>query len=394
MKNLQLLVILFVLGFLAGCKNHSGEAVPSEPAAHPSAGNRPAQPGLLHIEAEMLRDLKVTTAAVEERPGGEDVGLLGELHVNEDNYAEVGSPVSARIVAVHAVAGQSVTAGQPLVTLQSTDLGRARAQLASAKAKLALAEQALARKRSLAEEKIVSQREVQEAEASASSAEAELQAAQAELRALGVSAGPQDDAEGPQFTLSSPLRGVVLERVAVLGQTADPQRALLRIGNLSTLWLTVQAFERDAVRLKAGLPARIAFPALPGRTFTGKVAVVGQQVDLQSRTIPVRIDVSNPQDLLRPGMSANAWITPGAQAAKLLAIPAASMQRLGEEWVVFLPRARDTFEIRRVGRGRDLAGEIEVLSGLTAGETVVVDGAFLLKAEADKARGEGEEHDH
>jgi cobalt-zinc-cadmium efflux system membrane fusion protein len=93
-------------------------------------------------------------------------------------------------------------------------------------------------------------------------------------------------------------------------------------------------------------------------------------------------------------MSANAWITPGAPAARLLAIPAASMQRLGEEWVVFLPQARDTFEIRRVGRGRDLAGEIEVLSGLTAGETVVVDGAFLLKAEADKTRGEGEEHDH
>jgi len=70
------------------------------------------------------------------------------------------------------------------------------------------------------------------------------------------------------------------------------------------------------------------------------------------------------------------------------------MQRIADDWVAFIPRSPDTFEIRHVGRGRDLGSEIEVLSGLKTGETVVVDGSFLLKAEADKARGEGEEHEH
>jgi cobalt-zinc-cadmium efflux system membrane fusion protein len=71
------------------------------------------------------------------------------------------------------------------------------------------------------------------------------------------------------------------------------------------------------------------------------------------------------------------------------------VQRVGESWVVFLPKAEEgEFEIRKIGRGRELGGEVEVLTGLVANETVVVDGAFLLKAEADKASGEGGEHDH
>ena len=81
-------------------------------------------------------------------------------------------------------------------------------------------------------------------------------------------------------------------------------------------------------------------------------------------------------------------------ALAALAVPAAALQRVEENWVVFIPREEGTFEIRTVGRGRDLGGEVEILSGLKGGETVVVEGAFLLKAEAEKARSEGEQHEH
>jgi cobalt-zinc-cadmium efflux system membrane fusion protein len=79
-----------------------------------------------------------------------------------------------------------------------------------------------------------------------------------------------------------------------------------------------------------------------------------------------------------------------------VAVAVEALQRQPQGWCVFLPRAEEgVFEIRPVGRGRDLGGEVEVLSGLAAGERVVVDGAFLLKAEADKARGGGAgEHEH
>jgi cobalt-zinc-cadmium efflux system membrane fusion protein len=90
-------------------------------------------------------------------------------------------------------------------------------------------------------------------------------------------------------------------------------------------------------------------------------------------------------------MSATAALPIGVTGAPILTVPVAAVQRVRNEWCVFLPRDAEHFEIRRIGRGRDLAGEIGVLSGLRAGEAIVVDGAFLLKAQAE--RGEAD-HGH
>jgi cobalt-zinc-cadmium efflux system membrane fusion protein len=174
----------------------------------------------------------------------------------------------------------------------------------------------------------------------------------------------------------------------------DPSKPLFRVGDLSRLWLTVHAYERDAVRVRTGSSARVTFPALPGRIFTGAVTLVGRQVDVVSRTIPVRVEVENTSGILRPGMSAAAWVRLGEAGGTVVAVPAASLQRLHDEWRVFIPKGEGTFEMRTVGRGRDLGGEVEIVSGLRPRERVVVDGAFLLKAEAEKAGGEGERHEH
>ena len=106
----------------------------------------------------------------------------------------------------------------------------------------------------------------------------------------------------------------------------------------------------------------------------------------------IRIDLPNRDGTLRPGMSATAWLPVGDAQSRLLSVPAAALQRVRDRWCVFVPRNGSTFEIRPVGRGRDLAGEVEILSGLKAGDTVVVDGAFLLKAESEKSAEEHEEH--
>ena len=175
---------------------------------------------------------------------------------------------------------------------------------------------------------------------------------------------------------------------------ADPSRPLYRIADLSRLWLTVHAFERDAVRLAPGTTARVQFAALPGRTFTGPITSVGRQVEGQSKTVAVRVEIENPDGVLRPGMSATATLPVGEQIAGVLAVPAAALQRLAQGWSVFVPRGEGTFQIRPVGRGRDLGSTVEILSGLEPGDEVVVDGAFLLKAQAEKSRGEGAEHEH
>jgi cobalt-zinc-cadmium efflux system membrane fusion protein len=346
--------------------------------------------GRVHIAPTMLRDLRLTTAPAETRPSADGISMLGELRPNLDAYAEVSVPIPARVTRLRVAPGAHVRAGDRLADLESVELGRARADLITSQARLDLARQVAARKRLLEQERIAPRREVEEAEMELAAAEAERGAAAGALRAIGIEEGDEVEAE---FALRAPITGTVLDRQAVLGQRVTPADPLFRIGDLSTVWLMLHAFEQDAVRVRTGGVARVTLTALPGRSFEGRIARVAGEVDSVSRTVPVRVEIANPEALLRPGMSAKAWLPLGGPGSPIVTVPTAALQRLRDDWVVFVPQGKDTFEIRAVARGRDLGGEIEIVHGLAPGETLVVEGAFLLKAEADKDHGEGG-HDH
>lgn len=356
-----------------------------------SASAAAGDQNMVSVTDEMRRDLRVTTSVVEEHQGAEAASMLGELGINENAYAEVGAPIQSRIIALSVRVGQRVGAGAPLATLQSGELSRGRSDVTTAEARVTLARRALERKRALNAERIVPTREVQEAENDLAAADDQFRAATNSLQALGVTTDASNTSPS-SLILRSPIAGTVIERAAVLGQMADPSTPLFKVADLSTVWLTVHAFERDAVRLTVATAARITFAAMPGQTFTGTVSLIGQQVDPDSRTVPIRIDLPNVGGVFRPGMSATAWLPVGDPQRRLISVPAAALQRVRDRWCVFVPRNGSTFEIRPVGRGRDLAGEVEILSGLKAGETVVVDGAFLLKAESEKSAEDHEEH--
>jgi cobalt-zinc-cadmium efflux system membrane fusion protein len=392
--TLKTLLILATCIVLTACGRTTDDTAKPTTAA-PAAGAPHEEPAnTVEVDEGMLRDLRLTMSAVESRTGGDLVMLLGELAVDQSRYAEVGAPIAARVTRLLVNVGDGVRTGQTLAELISPELGRERAEYLSATARLKLAEAALERKRGLAAEKIAPLREVQEAEYTAGEARAALRASRAAIAAFGVEP-PSEDGDGAtssSFVLRAPMSGSVIERSAVVGQMLDPASPAFRIGDLSTLWLTVHAFERDAVRIRQGVEARLAFPALPGQDFGGKVTVVGRHVERESRTVPVRIDVQNRNNLLRPGMSATARLPVGETGAAILTVPVASVQRVRNEWCVFLAKDANHFEIRRIGRGRDLGTEVEVLSGLKAGETIVVDGAFLLKAQAEKGDAGHEGH--
>jgi cobalt-zinc-cadmium efflux system membrane fusion protein len=366
-------------------EEHAHEHGEAEPAAAPAPND-----GLLRVEREMLRDLRITTSAVESRPAGDSVTALGELRVNESAYAEVGSPIAARVTTLAVEPGDRVAAGAVLAELESADVGRARATLTSAQARTEQARRAVERRQGLAKDQIIAERELDSAHADLAAIDAERRAAEQALSALGAARG-----SGARFSLTSPIAGTVIERNALRGRLVDAEHTLFAVGDLSVLWLVVHAFERDAVRVAIGRDAIVTFPALPGQSFGGKVTRIGSRVDPSSRTVDVRIELPNMNGVLRPGMSATASIAIGDDTQNVVTVPVAALQRLPQGWCVFLPAGEEgVFEVRPVGRGRDLSGEVEIVQGLGPGERVVVDGAFLLKAEADKARGGGMSHDH
>ncbi len=400
--KMRIALLALVLAVSASCGRCGGtreadERDEARPAAGPAAAPDAHElPNELRLAPDMLRDVRMTTTAVESRAAAESSStLVGELQVNEQRYGEVVAPVSGRVSRVLVDVGQRVRAGQPLAEIQSTELGRASAAYFTAQARVELARRALERKKTLAEERIAPLREVQEAQAEADAAQAELRAASAGLSALGITPASltSEEAASSRLTLRAPVGGVVIARDVVIGQAAEAEMPLFRVGDLSRLWLIVHAFERDAVRVQQGGSATISFAALPGQPFSGRVTLIGRQVDVESRTVPIRIEVDNPGQL-RPGMSASATLPLGEATAHILAIPVAALQRLGDEWVVFMPRDGGHFEIRAVGRGRDFGNEVEILRGVKAGEKIVVEGAFVLKAEAEKARGQGDAHGH
>ncbi|HMJ10306.1 MAG TPA: efflux RND transporter periplasmic adaptor subunit, partial [Polyangiaceae bacterium] len=239
-------------------------------------------------------------------------------------------------------------------------------------------------------DRIVPEREMQESEAELSTVQAEHRAAAQALSALSAVRG-----QGARFTLTASVAGSVIERKAVRGRMVGEQELLYSVGDLTRLWLVTHAFERDALRVRVGSSARANFAALPNESFTGKVTWVGGRVDPKSRTVEVRVELDNAAGVLRPGMSATAVIPIGDSKETVIAVPVQAVQRIEQHWCVFVPSQQEgQFEVRRIGRGRDLGSELEVLSGLKPGERVVVDGAFLLKAEAEKRSGGASDHHH
>ena len=393
--NVKTVTIVLAFSALAACGRTPDEtAKPVAPADASEAGAHKEDPNTVEVPQSSLRDLRITTREVESRTGNDLVVLLGELAVDQRGYAEVGAPVAARITRLLVNVGDAVRAGQTLAELISPELGRERAEYLSATARLKLAEATLERKRGLAAEKIVPLREVQEAESAVGEARAALRASRAAIAAFGVEppANDSENSTSSAFALRSPVAGTVIERAAVMGQMLDPATPAFRIGDLSRLWLTVHAFERDAVRIKQGAGARLSFAALPGQDLRGNVSMVGRNVERESRTVPIRIDVDNKNNVLRPGMSATATVPVGETGGTILTVPVAAVQRVRNEWCVFLPKDANHSEIRRIGRGRDLGSEVEVLSGLRPGDKIVVDGAFLLKSQAEKGEAEHESH--
>lgn len=216
--------------------------------------------------------------------------------------------------------------------------------------------------------------------------EALTAAARERLRSLGVSQAQvgrilSSGRAQRQVDVASPAQGVVTELNAREGEQVAPGQPLMRIADLSRVWIVAAVPESQAGLLTQGTRAQARVAGLPGRQFAGEVEYVYPRLDTQTRTVRARISVPNPDLALKPGMYASLRVEHEAGAPALL-VPSEAVIRTGTRTVVIVAERSNHFRPVSVSIGAEHGDDIEVLDGLAEGDRVVVSGQFLIDSEA------------
>jgi cobalt-zinc-cadmium efflux system membrane fusion protein len=284
--------------------------------------------------------------------------------------------------------GDDVERGDPLVEIESDELGKVTAELLSARANLSAAQNQAQREAELGEKQLSTARAVERATAEASALRAEAQGLEQRLRAMGLTEAELSRlAHGTvprSVTLRAPIAGQVVERFAVLGQVVDPTHPVLRVADLNRLWVELDVFERDLGQVAVGSEVEISREAAPGKVLRGAVTYVDATVDLATRSARVRVEVQNPQRLLRPGEFVLAHLTTQATKRDVIGIPRKAVLRLDGVPSVFLSVGEETYLARPVELGAASGDDVEVIRGLVEGDLIVTEGAFVLKSELER----------
>lgn len=350
--------------------------------------------GFVRAPASLVAGGLITTVKAGPRKVSVPVTLTGEVRFDERLVGHVSSPVEGIVRATHVTLGDRVRRGQPLVEIESVAVGEAQAAWLEARSLLSLARRSFERLSALREENISSEKETLQARQELETAEIRAANALGTLTRLGASSADAraltSATAGGRIVLRSPMDGLVLTLHAVPGETARTDEALATVGDNSTVWVWADLYERDirsVVRGQAAgrLEASVSVKAYPDEVFPGAVDLVTQAMDESSRTVKVRVEVSNRAGHLLSGMFASVRLyLPGADEA--LAIPGSAVLEDEGRSFVFVHHAGDDYVRRPVAVGRTWGGWAEVKSGLTAGQVVVAEGAFLMKSDVLRSK--------
>jgi Cu(I)/Ag(I) efflux system membrane fusion protein len=305
------------------------------------------------LSAGKLQRIGVKTQPAALRVIAEPVRAPGTIQLDERRIAVISLRTEAYIEAVENVTtGIAVRKGQPLLRIYSPAITGAAAELVTSLGDAIAARGLRQRMLNLG-------------------APAELLAEIARTRDVPLT-----------FTLSAPRDAIVLERNAVEGQRVMPGEVMFRLADESIVWALVDVAERDLAMVREGQRVTVRLRGYPDRTFPGTVALVYPYLNPATRTVRVRIELSNPDLLLKPDMYAEAAIDTGSGNA-VLAVPESAVIDSGDRQLVLVDKGGGRFEPRAVHLGRHGAGYVEIRDGLKDGENVVTSANFLIDAESN-----------
>lgn len=310
--------------------------------------------------------------------------LNGRIAYDENATVRVASPIAGRVVKIGADPGDAVTAGQPLLWIDSPEFSVALADLKKAQADLRQKQLAYNRAKTLFEGEVLAKKDLESSEADLSQSLAEMQRSESRFANLN----PTNE-EGSKYLLRAPLGGVVADRQVNPGTEVRPDAAnpLFIITDPTHLWVILDLPERDIGKVKPNQSVSVEVDAFPKKKFPAKVARIGTVLDPATRRIQVRCILSNPDKLLKPEMYAR--VTPVADTKqKMVKVPNSALISEGLYIHVFVEKAPGVLEKRRVTLGLQGHNDSYVKEGLQEGDRIVTSGVLLLNSEL----AEEEEH--
>ncbi len=323
--------------------------------------------GTVTIPPEKQVMAGVRTAVVERKALIRDIRTTAQIVADETKIAHVHVKVAGYIDQVYVdFVGQLVKKGQPLFTLYSPDL-------------VSSEEEYLIAKRGHAALAAAPFQEVSEGSQSL------FESARQRLKLWDISDDQikQLDETGKvskDLTFYSPITGFVTDRKVFPQTSVTPDTELYTVSDLSTVWANADIYEYEVPFVRLGQNVTLSLSYFPGKVYAGKIAYIYPTVDSQSRTVKVRIDIPNPNFDLKPQMFADAQLRVD-YGTKVL-VPQEAVLDSGTEQQVFVVHPGGMFEPRKVTLGPVVDGNVAVLTGLKAGETVVVSGNFLIDSES------------
>jgi RND family efflux transporter MFP subunit len=234
----------------------------------------------------------------------------------------------------------------------------------------------------------VSRTDFEQAAVKRQTAESDLATARQRLLLLGLSPPRINGLRSPsqitsEISVTAPVSGTITKRDVNQGEVVEANKELMRVTNLASVWAIAQVYEKDLALVRVGSGASVTTNSYPGRLFRGHVTYIDPNINQETRTAQIRVELENPGQILKIGMYVNvAFGSMGDAERTMPIIPAAAVQNMNDKQIVFMATEQpNVFILRSVRLGTESNGKFAVLEGLKVGDQVVTEGSFLLRAE-------------
>jgi cobalt-zinc-cadmium efflux system membrane fusion protein len=380
-----------ILMLLASACQSNAPVSPAQDAS-PSGprGDAPAPSVTIRLSAEAARNAQIVVQPASASSLGPRLEVPATIEGDAQHISRMGTRVPGRVVRIRVSVGQHVLVGDPLLDVATVELHQVTTEYLIAVARARLAQESLRRARALSGERVGSTAELQRAQAEASATSATLHEAEEHLHFLGLREGDirrvrSTSSHGQSHSIvRAQTEGTVTSLSVSIGQVLQGTEEVIVISRIAQVWAKLHLYERDLPRvlLDSDVTFRVSGLA-EQQTPRGRLSFISELVDPVSHTIEGRVSLDNPQGRLRIGMTATALIAlPNTE--RQLWLPQQAVQSHEGHSVVFVQLSPNEFVAREVTLGDEQADRVAVLSGVSASDMIVVQGAFLLRGELER----------